>query len=121
MVAFGADRPAPLPVQALDQATGYLMAASVVAGLVEREERGTGTRWSMSLARAAKLLSDQGRTELVGEPLQPAGPTMSEDLEETSWGRANRLAAPLLVDGAPLQWSLPARPLGSDPASFPPR
>ncbi len=33
MVRAGADRPVPLPVQALDHATGHLMAAAVLHGL----------------------------------------------------------------------------------------
>lgn len=118
MAAFGTDRPTPLPVQALDQATGYLMAASVIAGLIGRERRGVGSRWRASLARTAKLLIDHGRTQPVDEPLRPAQPSMPPNLEATPWGPAHRLPAPLLVDGVPLHWDLSARPLGSDSASF---
>ena len=64
MAAFGTDRPTPLPVQALDQATGYLMAASVIAGLVEREKHGVGSRWRTSLARTARLLIDHSHIPL---------------------------------------------------------
>lgn len=120
MVAFGTNHPAPLPAQALDQATGYLMAAAVLAGLIQRERHGIGSRWRSSLARTAKYLTDYGQTEPVDEPLRPAGPAMSPQVEQTSWGPAKRIAAPLLVQGAPLRWALPARSLGSDPASFPP-
>ena len=40
MRRFGADRPRPLPVQALDQATGYIMAAAATAGLTRRMTTG---------------------------------------------------------------------------------
>lgn len=118
MVAFGANRPAPLPVQALDQATGYLMATAVITGLDEIEKHGTGTRWRASLARMARLLVDYGRTEPMDEPRQPAKWAARHMTQETAWGPANRLVPPLWVDGAPLSWRIPARPLGSAPASF---
>src|SRR5690606_35019655 len=51
MRAAAAERPTPLPVQALDQATGYLMAAAVIAGLRDRIEHGTGSTARLSLAR----------------------------------------------------------------------
>ncbi len=51
-----ADRPTPLPVQALDHATGYLMAAAVLAGLAGRLRDGRGTRARLSLARTAAEL-----------------------------------------------------------------
>ncbi|WP_111421550.1 CoA transferase, partial [Rhodoplanes roseus] len=53
---FGRDRPTPLPVQALDHATGWLMAAAVVRGLTARAATGRGCRARLSLARTAMLL-----------------------------------------------------------------
>jgi len=50
------DRPTPLPVQALDHATGYLMAAAAVRGLAERLKTGRGFEARTSLARVAGLL-----------------------------------------------------------------
>jgi hypothetical protein len=44
MRALGRDRPTPLPVQALDQATGSSLAAAAVRGLRERLERGGDLR-----------------------------------------------------------------------------
>jgi crotonobetainyl-CoA:carnitine CoA-transferase CaiB-like acyl-CoA transferase len=116
MHAFGRDRPTPLPVQALDHATGYLMAAAALRGLARRRDSGTGGRWRLSLARTARLLVEAG-------PQPPADPpgaaTVSGDVEATSWGPARRVRPPLSVDGAPLRWDLPARALGSDPAAWP--
>ncbi|MBM7411274.1 crotonobetainyl-CoA:carnitine CoA-transferase CaiB-like acyl-CoA transferase [Clavibacter michiganensis] len=56
MVAAGGDRPVPLPVQALDWGTGYLAAASAVAGLAGRVRTGRGSAWRLSLARTAHAL-----------------------------------------------------------------
>jgi hypothetical protein len=51
MRMLGKDRPTPLPVQALDHATGYLMAAVVVRGLTQRMAAGQGFEGRTSLAR----------------------------------------------------------------------
>src|SRR5256885_17255469 len=60
----GRDRPTPLPLQALDHATGYLMAAAVVMALVRRMQGQGGSTVRASLARTAHLLAGHG----VGDP-----------------------------------------------------
>ena len=50
----GAERPTPLPVQALDHATGYLMAAAALRGLTVRRRDMTGSSARVSLARTAR-------------------------------------------------------------------
>jgi hypothetical protein len=106
-----ADKPTPLPVQALDHATGYLMAASAIKLL------GSGGSARLSLARTAKLLIEQGAG--TDEPLR------AEDeqdqgvlIEQTSWGPAHRLQVPLRISGTPLQWALPATELGAHRAQW---
>ncbi len=113
-VAAGTDKPVPLPVQALDHATGYLMAASAITGLSLRATEGVGSHWRTSLARVAELLittADGGAKSLEStiDVPEATGP-----IEHTSWGDARRLAPPLEVDGAPLHWTIPAHALGSD-------
>ncbi|MGZ0718720.1 CoA transferase [Pseudomonas palleroniana] len=108
-----ADRPVPLPVQALDHATGYLLAASAIQALSERLKTGRGGSARLSLARTAKLLVDAGQV-----PAQPALRAEGPDdqglvVETTAWGQAHRLLAPLSISGTPLQWELPAGELGS--------
>ena len=100
------NQPTPLPVQALDHATGYLMAAAAISLL------GSGGSARLSLARTAKLLIEQGPW--------PTEPLRAEDendqgvlIEQTSWGAAHRLHAPLKISGTPLQWALAASELGS--------
>ncbi len=56
MVAGGGAQPVSLPVQALDWATGYLAAASALAGLARRSEQRVGSSWRLSLARTAQTL-----------------------------------------------------------------
>ncbi|NER65621.1 acyl-CoA transferase, partial [Pseudomonas sp. MAFF212427] len=107
------ERPVPLPVQALDHATGYLMAAAAIMALDTRLRSGCGGSARLSLARTARLLVDQGT---LVEDLPLAAETeadRAEPLEQTPWGPAQRLKAPLRVDGAPLVWTRGACELGS--------
>jgi crotonobetainyl-CoA:carnitine CoA-transferase CaiB-like acyl-CoA transferase len=120
-----ADRPTPLPVQALDHATGYLMAASVLVGLAQRIRDGRGTRARLSLARTAAELAFAH--SLAARPLQPRQTglpaswtdpvTASVSLAapiDTPWGAATVLPAPFAVEGVTVGWTRGPRPLGSD-------
>ena len=107
------DRPTPLPVQALDHATGYMLATAAVRGLVERLRSGRGSETRCSLARTAALLV-QHPADPAAEPIRPedAG-DLTEATEATTWGPARRLRPPATIDGAPLAWERPAGSLGS--------
>ena len=106
-----ADRPTPLPVQALDQATGYLTAAAVLAGLAARARDGVGTRARLSLARTAGEL--ENARGLAVDAAAPA-PAYPRTPVSTPWGAAELLPPPLTVGGHPLAWPLPPRNLGAD-------
>lgn len=113
-----ADKPLPLPLQALDHATGYLMAAAALQALSERLDSGRGGSARLSLARTAKLLVDAGQV-----PEQPAlRPEAAQDQgllhEQTSWGPGHRLLPPVTISGTPLQWDIPAGELGSHRAQW---
>ena len=117
----GEDKPVPLPVQALDHATGYLIAAAALRGLAERRRSGRGSRWRLSLARTAQCLLEAGVSS-VGSPELAAetAADLSSGIETTPWGHAQRLRPPLQVAGSPLYWELPASELGSAPAAWQP-
>ncbi|MBV7487443.1 CoA transferase [Pseudomonas sp. PDM30] len=111
------DKPTPLPVQALDHATGYLMAASAIRLLAQRLSDSIGGSARLSLARTARLLIEHGAgtsEALRAEDEQDQGLMV----EQTPWGPAHRLQAPLKITGTPLQWTLPATELGSHPAQW---
>jgi crotonobetainyl-CoA:carnitine CoA-transferase CaiB-like acyl-CoA transferase len=119
MLHYGRDRPTPLPVQALDQATGYLMATAVLRGLARRLEQGVGSMTRLSLARTAVLLGS-----LPAPPdAQDLAPETAADLapepERTEWGPARRLRPPCMVEGAPMRWDLPASSLRSAAPQWP--
>lgn len=113
MVAAGAARPVPLPVQALDHATGYLLAAAALSALDHRGRTGHGRSARLSLARTATLLL-QRQSHGVHEPFADISPTdFGPELEETSWGPARRLRQPVTIEGVDLAAS-PAHGLGHD-------
>lgn len=107
--------PVPLPVQALDHATGYLMAAAVLHGMRQRRQQGTGYSARLSLARTAQLLLDHPYPQQ--HSVTPLAPVETSDenpeTELTHWGAAQRLIAPLRLNGTALLWALPATTLGS--------
>jgi len=114
-----ADKPIPLPVQALDHATGYLMAAAALRALTLRVTcQRSGYRARLSLARTAEALVECGTHE-PEQPLEQEGERDSDRrVEETGWGPAWRLKPPVAIEGAPMHWTLPATALGSAAASW---
>ncbi|UZJ58874.1 CoA transferase [Pseudomonas sp. KU26590] len=118
-VAAGSDRPVPLPVQALDHATGYLMAAAAVRGLTERRITGQGVQVQASLARTALSLMSIAPTEAQPAALLPLNSSdYSAAIEHTAWGPALRLKPAGQIDHTPTHWDLPANALGSSDAKW---
>lgn len=119
MRAQDADRPVPLPCQALDHATGYLMAAAAIRGLTERLATGAGSTTRASLARNAQLLVAHGGLLEGGPALAPENEAdWSARIEETAWGPARRVKPPLRIADTPQSWDYPASALGSSDASW---
>ena len=116
MRAAGRDRPTPLPVQALDHATGYLMAAAAVRGLAVRRRTGAGCVARCSLARTAALLMGLGPGSEAA--IEAGAADWSSGREATAWGEAQRLRPPCGAAGARMRWDLPAGPLGTAPAAW---
>lgn len=118
MARIERDRPSPLPVQALDHATGYLMAAAVLRALRIRQTSGAVHSARLSLARTAALLVSGG-THIPQDTLPPETsdePDMTP--EATDWGPAQRLPFPVRVDHKPPLWHIPAGALRVDPPAW---
>ncbi len=130
----GADKPVPLPVQALDHATGYLMAAAVLRALIARLNEGRTLYARLSLARTASLLSGDAlpphdaasitanakvAAAAMPVPLAPAADgDFAPQLEQTEWGPARRYRPPAIIEGAGMAWDRPASSLGSSDAHW---
>jgi crotonobetainyl-CoA:carnitine CoA-transferase CaiB-like acyl-CoA transferase len=107
------EQPVPLPVQALDHGTGYLMAAAAIRGLTHRRRDGIGCIARLSLARTAKLLLDLGRQQDLPALAPETELDRAPDIENTAWGPAQRLISPVSIRGRGLHFSRPASALGS--------
>ena len=110
------DGPHPLPVQALDHATGYLLAAAALSALHNGARTGQSATARLSLARTAEALarmSCPSQTDLIGRAKET---DYEETVEQTGWGPAYRLRGPLQVGETRLSWDIPAGPCGQDPA-----
>lgn len=119
--AAGADTPKPLPAQALDRATGHLMAFAVMAALKRRALEGGSWHVRCSLAQTGKWLRDLGR---VAGGLAVPDPTFDDvrDLLETlpsGFGRLTLVRHAASLTRTPFSWSRPSVPLGSDPPRWP--
>jgi hypothetical protein len=108
-----AERPVPLPAQALDHTTGYLMAATAVRGLTRRLVDGYASEGRLSLARTAKLLVDKAASNSSSSLLAETAADVAAAVERTAWGEARRLIPPVAIEGVPMKWVYPAGNLGS--------
>ena len=111
-----AAKPVPLPVQALDHATGWLMAAAVVALLRDAAPAGRGGSARLSLARTAAALRAMPGPDVaspVGAPAGEATPIA------TPWGPAAVAPPPFEVDGVGFRFDAGPAPLGSDEPVWP--
>ncbi|TJZ78391.1 hypothetical protein FCG67_10090 [Rhodococcus oryzae] len=105
-LAEGGLHPGALPVQALDHASGYLLAAGIVDALALRAVDGRGRSVSVALARTARWLLDApGRVPDPAEPRVPGPATTATHGAVTS-------ARPPLPSHP--QYPYPAHDWGSD-------
>jgi CoA transferase family III len=109
-LAAGRDEPFPLPVQALDHATGYLLAAEVGRALTRRLTRSAVSRIRASLIGTATLLWSLPRP--TGRPPSPGDFELVDT--GTAWGPARRVPLPGKIAGVTPEWRVEAGPLGRD-------
>ncbi len=119
MVWAAADKPTPLPVQALDHATGYLMAATVLSALTEAALGQTVMDARLSLARTAELLATLAKSSSGEDITGAASSDYAEQAEASDWGQGHRLKPALTVGPAAMRWTLPAAKLGTSGAIWP--
>ena len=111
-VAAGRDEPVPLPVQALDHATGYLCAAAVGRALTRRLTRSAVSRVRASLIGTANLLWSLPRPAEL--PPRPAPGDFKLVDTQTAWGPARTVPIPGSIAGVTAEWRTEAGPLGRD-------
>jgi crotonobetainyl-CoA:carnitine CoA-transferase CaiB-like acyl-CoA transferase len=110
--------PGVLPAQALDHATGHLMAGAALRALAGRARGETVSPARLSLAATAAALLRAPR------PLQAAGDLTGRadpSRHRVAFGDVALIAPPGMLDGDPLGWRHGPRPLGGDPPAWTPR
>jgi crotonobetainyl-CoA:carnitine CoA-transferase CaiB-like acyl-CoA transferase len=108
----GQDEPLPLPCQALDHATGYLLAAGIVRALSRRAVEGGSWSVQASLARTALLLDDLG-VDPSGLDRPDPGAAVASDWMHSLGG--SRIVRPVgAIGDATPRWSGPAPAPGAD-------
>ncbi len=115
--AAGSAAPKPLPAQALDHASGYLLAFGIMAALRRRAVEGGSWHVQVSLARTGLWLRGLGRIDGMTCP-EPA----FDDLLATTpsgFGRLTAVRHAARMSETPPHWSRPAVPLGADPPEWP--
>jgi crotonobetainyl-CoA:carnitine CoA-transferase CaiB-like acyl-CoA transferase len=113
--AAGVAAPKPLPCQALDHASGYLLAFGTLAALLRRAEEGGSWHVRVSLVGTGAWLRGLGR---LREGFAVPAPRFEEigDLVEESdsgWGRLAALRHAGWLDDTPPRWASPSVPLGT--------
>ena len=108
--AAGSGGPVPLPVQALDHATGYLLAAAVGCALTRRLTGLGVPRVRASLIGTANLLWSLARPESQPPRPQPGDFSLVDAM--TAWGPARRVPLPGQIAGTRPHWREEAGPLG---------
>ncbi|MDP2698213.1 CoA transferase [Thalassospira sp.] len=108
MKQTGAQKPVPLPVQALDHATGYLMAASAIYALLRRQQSGIVSTARHSLAGTAHLLCQTAQTACLTAFPEETATDIDAAIEITDWGPARRIAFPVHIEQVPQHWDHPA-------------
>lgn len=119
-VAAGQPGPKPLPCQALDHASGYLLAFGTLAALLRRAAEGSSWRVAVSLAGTGQWLRGLGRLAgAFGVPV-PNFDSLADLLETTDsgFGRLTALRHSGQLARTPPYWGLPSVPLGSHPAAW---
>ena len=119
--AAGVKGPKPLPCQALDHGSGYLMAFGAMAALMRRAELGGSWHVRVALARTGRWLQGLGRVENGFRCPQAERERIPDLLEEadSGFGRLNVIRHAAQLSKTPARWERPAMPLGSHPPAWP--
>ncbi len=119
--AAGVERPKALPCQALDHASGYLMAFAAMVALGRRCTEGGSWHVRVALARTARWFQELGRVE---GGLGCAETTLEDiaDLVEdhdSGFGRLTAVRHAAQLSETPAYWARPSMPLGSHDPVWP--
>jgi crotonobetainyl-CoA:carnitine CoA-transferase CaiB-like acyl-CoA transferase len=109
-------RPGALPAQALDHATGYLLAAGVLSALRRRGEEGGTWRVGAHLARTAHWLVQTDALDGPAAAIEDPGPWLAD--ARTEYGPVRLPRPAFRLDDGPQEFAWVGRRWGSDEARW---
>ncbi len=119
--AAGVEGPKELPCQALDHASGYLMALGAIAALIRRAEEGGSWHVRVSLARSGRWLQSLGRIAGGHDCPEPQERYLESLMEtqDSGFGRLSTIRHAAQMSETPPAFVRPSVPLGSHPPTWP--
>lgn len=121
--AAGIEGPKELPAQALDHASGYLMAFGAMMARARQSREGGSWHVRVSLAQTGRWLWNLGRIAdglAASEFGRDTVECFIEDLP-SGWGQLRSVKHSAELSKTPAFWERPAMPLGSHSAQWPAR
>jgi crotonobetainyl-CoA:carnitine CoA-transferase CaiB-like acyl-CoA transferase len=115
------DQPKPLPAQALDHASGYLMAFGAMTALARRAREGGSWHVRVSLAQTGCWIRELGRVDGGLDCPDPGFEDVRDRLEESpsGFGRLTAVRHAAELARTPAHWSRPSVPLGTHEPIWP--
>jgi len=116
------ERPRPLPCQALDHVTGYLMAFGAMAALARRAREGGSYQVRVSLCQTQEWLHRLRRVDVDWRTIpDPTIDDVADLLIDTDgpYGRVRHVRPVVELSETPARWRRPAVPPGTSPPEWP--
>ncbi len=116
--AAGGGKPRPLPMQILDEATGFLIAMGAAAALWRQQREGGSWHVQVSLAQTGHWLRGLGR---VTDGFRVEVPDKTPYLETSAsgFGELSGFRHSAQLSRTPAAWPRPSMPPGSHPPAWP--
>ena len=118
--AFGAAQPKPLPAQAIDHASGYLLAFGAMTALARRATEGGSWHVRVSLAQTGQWLRGLGRIDGIKAHDRDLA-DVADRIEESAsgFGKLTAVRHSAVMSETPPRWERPSVPLGTHPPTWP--
>lgn len=119
-VAVGTDGMKHLPCQALDHASGYLMALGAMMGRLKQSQEGGSWLARVSLARTGRWLQSLGKQDALGaEDMTIAAiADLIEDYGQTPFGHMTGVKPAAQLSATPGHWATKTVPPGTHAAAW---
>jgi crotonobetainyl-CoA:carnitine CoA-transferase CaiB-like acyl-CoA transferase len=120
--SFESKGPRELPAQALDHASGFLMATGAMMALKRQALEGGSWHVRISLAQTGEWLKRLGRLPegLRADEVTPAEVSTVLETSDSGFGRMTAVGHAGRLSATPARWSRPSAPLGTHAPVWPP-